>query len=72
MADPALEARLVELETRIAFQEAALAEMSDALAAVRREAERNAELMRRALDELKSSRGTFFADPADEPPPPHY
>ena len=68
----ALEARLVELETRLAFQENALAEMSDALAAVRLEAERNAELMRRALDELKSTSGPFFADPSEEPPPPHY
>jgi SlyX protein len=67
-----LEDRLVELETRLAFQENALAEMSDALAAVRLEADRNAGLLRRALDEMKSSRGTFFADPADEPPPPHY
>ena len=68
----ALEARLVELETRLAFQENAMVELSDALAAIRLEAERNAELMRRALEEMKSSRGTFFADPSEEPPPPHY
>jgi len=46
--------------------------LSDALAASRVEAARNAELLRRALDELKQSRGEFFADPASEPPPPHY
>ena len=68
----ALEAHLVELETRLAFQESAIAELSDALADVRIEAERNAALMRRALEEMKSSRGAFFADPAEEPPPPHY
>ena len=68
----ALEARLVELEMRLAFQENALAEMSDALAAARLEAERNAALVRRVMDELKSSRASFLADPADEPPPPHY
>ena len=68
----ALEARLVELETRLAFQENAMTELSDALAAIRLEAERNADLMRRALEEMKSSRGAFFADPAEEPPPPHY
>jgi SlyX protein len=68
----ALEARLVELETRLAFQESTIAELSDALADLRLEAERNAALMRRALEEMKSSRGTFFADPAEEPPPPHY
>jgi len=72
MQTDALEQRLMELETRLAFQEHALAEMSDALAASRRETARNAELLRRALDDLKQSRGEFFADPASEPPPPHY
>ena len=71
--DPAqLEGRVAELEMRVAFQEQALAELSDALAASRVEAARNAELLRRALDELKQSRGEVFADPASEPPPPHY
>ena len=68
----ALDRRLEELETRLAFQEHALAEFSDALAASRRETARTAELLRRALDDLKQSRGEFFADPASEPPPPHY
>lgn len=67
-----LEARVVELETRLAFQEQALVELSDALAALRAEAARNAELFRRGLEELKQERGMFFADPAEEPPPPHY
>lgn len=67
-----LEHRLMELETRLAFQEHALAELSDALAASRTEAERNAGLLRRTLDDLKQARGDFFADPASEPPPPHY
>jgi SlyX protein len=67
-----LEARLVELETRLAFQEHTVAELSDALAAARLESERNADLLRRALEELKSSRASFLADAAEEPPPPHY
>jgi SlyX protein len=70
--DSALEARLVELEMRLAFQENALIELSEALAASRMETARNAELLRRALDDLKHNRGDFFADPASEPPPPHY
>ena len=67
-----LEARLVELETRLAFQEHAIAELSDALAASRAEAARNAEQLRLAMQDIKQSRGDFFADPASEPPPPHY
>lgn len=67
-----LEQRVVELETRLAFQEQALAELNDALAAARMEAARNAELLRRAMETIKQSRGDFFADPAEEPPPPHY
>ena len=71
--DPsALEQRLTELETRLAFQEHALTELSDALAASRIETARNGELLQRALDDLKQSRGEFFADPGSEPPPPHY
>ena len=67
-----LEARLVELETRLAFQEHAIAELSDALAASRAESARNAEQLRLAMQDIKQSRGDFFADPASEPPPPHY
>jgi SlyX protein len=70
--EPALEARLVELETRLAFQEQALAELSDALAATRLELSRNDGLLRRALEELRASRPGIAGDPADEPPPPHY
>lgn len=72
MAPTTLEHRLTELETRLAFQEHALGELSDALAAARAEIAGNAELLRRALDDLKQARGDFFADPASEPPPPHY
>ena len=67
-----LEARLVELETRLAFQEHAIVELSDALAASRAESARNAEQLRLAMQDMKQSRGDFFADPASEPPPPHY
>ena len=73
MMEPSeIERRLTEVEMRLAFQEQALVELSDALAASRIETARNAELLQRALDDLKQSRGEFFADPGSEPPPPHY
>jgi len=72
-----LELRLTELETRLAFQEHALTELSDALAAARDEEARNALLLHRALDELRQLRTALSATPltgdaANEPPPPHY
>ncbi len=41
--EQALEARLVELEMRVSFQEQALAELSEALADARMEGNRNAD-----------------------------
>ena len=72
-----LESRLVELETRLAFQEQALHELSDALAAARDGDTRNALLLHRALEELRQLRSAMAASPvtgdaASEPPPPHY
>jgi SlyX protein len=64
--------RFTELETRFAFQEQALQEMSDALAAARAEAARNHELLTRALEDLKQLRTLLYSDPGSEPPPPHY
>ncbi len=72
MAGEDLEQRVVELETRLAFQEQALAELSDALAESRLEALRQSQLLRQALQDLKLARGDMLADPSSEPPPPHY
>lgn len=70
--DSALEQRLVELETRLAFQEHALSELSEALAEARAEGSRTAELLRHMLSDLRKVRTELYADPVDEPPPPHY
>lgn len=72
-----LDARLTDLETRLAFQEVALNELSDALAAARSEEGQSALLLHRVLEELRQLRMTVSntpnsADPALEPPPPHY
>lgn len=75
MAD--LEQRLIDLETRLTFQEQALQELSDALAAARDSESRNALLLHRALEDLRQLRSALAATPitgdaASEPPPPHY
>jgi len=73
MSPISLEQRLDELETRVAFQEQALLELSDALAQARLESARTHEALSRALDDLRQMRGQIaLLDPASEPPPPHY
>ncbi len=72
-----IDARMVELETRLAFQEQALQELSDALAAARDGEARNSLLLHRALEELRQLRSALATSPvtgdgASEPPPPHY
>ena len=66
------DARLVDLETRIAFIEHTLIEMSDALADARRESARDRARLERALADLGELRGMLPGDPQQEPPPPHY
>ena len=68
----ALEQRVVELETRLAFQEQTIAELNEAITAMRLEAAAHAELLKRMLEDLKLTRGDSTGDPSQEPPPPHY
>ena len=67
-----MDARLVDLETRIAFIERTLVEMSDALAEARKEAFRDRIKVERALADLGELRGMIPGDQQEEPPPPHY
>jgi len=66
------DARLVDLETRIAFIERSLLEMSDALAEARRDSSRDRARLERALADLGELRGMIPGDQQEEPPPPHY
>ena len=68
----ALEQRVVELETRMAFQEQLISELNDALTQMRLEAVSSAEVLKRVLEDLKLTRGDGSGDPGLEPPPPHY
>ena len=64
--------RLVELETRVAFQEHTLAELNEVVTAQAKAIEDLRRQLERVLAELKTLRGLLYADPASEPPPPHY
>ncbi len=67
-----LQQRMIDVESRLAFQEQTLLELSDALATSRAEVARNTELLDRVLHDLRQLRGALNADAADETPPPHW
>ena len=64
--------RLVELETRVAFQDHLLAELNDVVTAQGRVLHALQLQLDRAEADLKTLRGLLYADPGHEPPPPHY
>jgi len=64
--------RLAELEARLAFQEQALEQLSDALATARAEVDRLTRRLMRAEAQLKDQAPGAVGAAADEPPPPHY
>lgn len=64
--------RVVELEMRVAFQDDTMQRLNTVVTeqSLRIEQlERRLDLM---LSDLKSLRGLLYADPTQEPPPPHY
>jgi len=65
------EARLIELETRIAFLEHGLAELNQALADTHLQGARNTELLQHMLKDLGKLRSALHTNTAFEPPP-HY
>ncbi len=64
--------RLVDLESRIAFIERSLIEMSDALADARMESVRDRMRIENLLSDLGELRSMIPGDSQAEPPPPHY
>lgn len=69
MSDPA---RIIELETRLAFQEHALAELNDIVTAQGMDLIELRRQLDHALGDMKLLRGMLDADPGSEPPPPHF
>jgi len=66
------EARLIELETRIAFLEHGLAELNQALADTHLQGSRNTELLHHMLKDLGKLRTELHSSNAAFEPPPHY
>ena len=66
-----LEARIVELESRQAFQEDALASLHEALVAQQQRIDQ-LEKMQSLMIERYRQAGPDLRLPSEEPPPPHY
>jgi SlyX protein len=62
--------RLEALETRIAFQDQTIEELNATITAQWRQID----LLTRKLEQMEEQvrSGVHIADPANEPPPPHY
>ncbi len=74
--EPALAARVDELEVRAAFLEQGIATLTDTVTALQLQRERDQRHLLGLLDELGQLRrqlmSDMLGDPASEPPPPHY
>jgi len=66
------EARLVELETRLAFQDHTVAVLNETVVEQARALTEMARRLDDALGDLRKLRSMLFADPGEEPAPPHY
>ncbi|HET6604772.1 MAG TPA: SlyX family protein [Xanthomonadaceae bacterium] len=67
-----LEARVVELEMRVAFQDDTIAALNAAVLGRSAELEALGRRLEQALQDLEKLRGLQYPDPGSEPPPPHY
>jgi len=71
MTAPDLSQQLIELETRFAFQEQALHELSDTVARQQAEIDRLGRLLKEIQDRLRGISAPV-AERSEETPPPHY
>ena len=72
MKDTMIEARMAELESRLAFQDITIEELNQTVTAHELEMAKMRDLMRLLTEKVKATQSSHIASQAEETPPPHY
>ncbi len=67
-----MEERLIELETKISYQDHLIGELNDVVVTQQKQIDQLEKAMLRLSDHLKQASGSGLARPDEEVPPPHY